>query len=511
MKKKKFKNNSNNTKFKEKLDILQYSISTFSNKVPLYNIFPNADFVDTHSLYDMSVYDVNIIDNNKYTFSLDEVEIPDKLYRCNKVVLLPTSQQSKLLLNMMDGYRIVYNITIKFIKARDFEYKQQQKNIINVPKPILSKEEKEQIKLDKKAISEKKKKMTKEELIEENRKKRVEKINRLKSDNNNEMTLDPKIICTYFLKDKIAEISNKYKTPIHTLNQAVKLACVSFKSAMTNFRNGNIKSYRIREIKKDKDSLIMDIEKSAFSKNGLTIVSSVLGKKLLNKSNLKYNEIKNDCKIHYNKNTKKFILLVPQIVERETNNKESYISIDPGLRTFLNCKTNNSYIEIWNNLRDNLKKGIEKIDFFSNKKNGKQRKRYTRISKEKVKNQVKDTHNKIINYLTKTYKTIIIGKWSTKSIISKENSILSKMDKRIINTLSFYQFLEKLKQKCLERDVDLKMVEEHYTSKVCTCCGNKKDDLGGNTEYKCTNCKIKIKRDYNGSRNIFLKSLKEIN
>jgi putative transposase len=237
-----------------------------------------------------------------------------------------------------------------------------------------------------------------------------------------------------------------------------------------------------------------------------------LGNEVLNLNDFNYNEIKNDCKIHYNKNTKKFILLVPEEIQIEEpiEDKKNYISIDPGLRTFLNCKTNNSYIEIGSNIRDKLKEEFEKLDKFQTIKNNKKKKRYVNILKERMKNQIVDTHWKIINYLTKTYKTILIGKWSTKSIISKKDSILKKMDKRIVQKLSFYQFLDKLKYKCLVKNVNLKIVEEHYTSKVCTNCGNYNKDLTGEKIYECKECKKEIKRDYNGARNIFIKSIKSI-
>ena len=52
----------------------------------------------------------------------------------------------------------------------------------------------------------------------------------------------------------------------------------------------------------------------------------------------------------------------PEEIKPTICNSNKYISIDPGLRTFLNCKTNDNYIEIGKNVRDNLKKLILKID-----------------------------------------------------------------------------------------------------------------------------------------------------
>ena len=63
-----------------------------------------------------------------------------------------------------------------------------------------------------------------------------------------------------------------------------------------------------------------------------------MGKKLKNNENLEYSNV-------FDK--KQFTLLVPI----ENNN---WICIDPGIRTFLNCKTNNGFIEIGKNLSNKI-------------------------------------------------------------------------------------------------------------------------------------------------------------
>lgn len=499
-----------------KLDILKNSINNFSKNVPLYNIILDSkESIKTDSFYDMYFYDTDKIDNNKYIFDIEKIDIPKNIFKCKKICLQLTTQQSKDLIKMMDGYRNVYNLTIKFIKQREYLRKEKEnlnKNIIIVKEKdvkkknlILNKDYKEVKNILDNIIGV----ISKEEDIKERQIKRRENISNFIKDDNYEMILDYKILRTYFLKDIINDISKKYKTPIHSLNKAVELACISFKSAITNLRNGKIKNFRIRPIKSNKSSLLMDIEKGSFTKDGKSFIKSILGNEILNKNNIKYN-FKNDCKIHYNKDTKKFILLVPEKINIEENENNNYISIDPGLRTFLNCTTNNKYIEIGNNIKDELKILIKRIDKVSNIKKNKLKNRYLKILRSRIKQKVNDMHWKIIYYLTNTYKTIIIGKWSTKSIISKNNKIFNGINKRIIQNLSFYSFLEKLKYKCLIRNVNLKLVEEYYTSKVCSCCGNIKNNLKGEKVYNCNKCKIVINRDYNGSRNIFLKSIKSI-
>jgi putative transposase len=42
-------------------------------------------------------------------------------------------------------------------------------------------------------------------------------------------------------------------------------------------------------------------------------------------------------------------------------------------------------------------------------------------------------------------------------------------------------------------------------------CGCKNENLGGSKIFNCNKCKINMDRDYNGARNIMLKSISSIN
>ena len=254
----------------------------------------------------------------------------------------------------------------------------------------------------------------------------------------------------------------------------------------------------------------MDIEKCVINKK--TFISSVLGKEIKNTQNLNY-IANNDCKLHYNRNKNIFTLLVPKEIAQKIKNNtmNEYISVDLGLRTLMNCKTNKEYIEIGNNVQNTLKKYLKNEDKYKLIKNNKIKNKLLKKLRENIKNKVDDLHWKSINYLTSNYKNIIIGKWSTKNIISRKDSILHKMNKRIIQSISYYKLIERLKFKSIINNNNLIIKEEWYTSKACTLCGNIKDDLGANKTYSCVKCNLTLNRDYNGSRNIFLSCIKSIN
>jgi len=51
------------------------------------------------------------------------------------------------------------------------------------------------------------------------------------------------------------------------------------------------------------------------------------------------------------------------------------------------------------------------------------------------------------------------------------------------------------------------IVNESYTSKTCTECGEL-NDVQGSEEYHCNVCGLDVDRDVNGSRNILIKNLR---
>jgi transposase len=297
----------------------------------------------------------------------------------------------------------------------------------------------------------------------------------------------------------------KFRVYSHTLDGAIKLACASYKSALTNLKNGNIKKFRIRYLRSKKDSQVIDIEKTYIKKN--TIFPQYIINDLKNTLNIEYSNISKDCKIHYNRNKNVFTLLVPEDIDqkKKTRQKE-HISIDPGLRTFLTCISENQIIEIGSNLDtefNNIHKRIEKYDELPNKK---VRKRYQSLLRERLKNKVKDMHYKIIDFLQK-YKNIFIGKLSTKSIISNKSSILSKERKQLAQDISYYSFLQRLKYKCKIYNNNIVITEEHFTTKSCSKCSNIKD-IGKLKIYECKKCNLKLDRDVNSARNMLMKNIK---
>ena len=122
----------------------------------------------------------------------------------------------------------------------------------------------------------------------------------------------------------------------------------------------------------------------------------------------------------------------------------------------------------------------------------------------KIYNNVKELHYKCARYLCENYNNIYLGKLSTQSIV-KGN--LSKFEKHFSHALSHFTFSQILQNKCNEFGKKLYYVDESYTSKTCGCCGEIYNVKLSRT-YNCPYCLNIYDRDMNAARNILIKNEK---
>ena len=388
----------------------------------------------------------------------------NKLIKCEKIKIYPTKKQRKILLIWMHAYVKMYNDTLKIIKNRKREKK---KTILNW-----------------------------------------------------------KTLRTTHLKDKKTLIikstkgkSLKYKSQVnsHVLDGAIHDACSKVKTCITNLYNRHINHFRLRYLKQSKHTKVLKIEKNFINSKINTFCPSIFNEsfKLMKTErdkhiNFKLKNINSDFTIHYNSLTNEFTLLSPiSINQIKKHNKKETISLDPGIRTFQTGYSNNKCVEIGNNLRNTLLKYIKKIDSIKkSSKSKKIKKKVERKNYKKINNCVNDLHWKSINYLINNFGNIIIGNLSTKNIVkNNSNNNIDKVTKRVSLLMRLYQFKQRLSFKCNQHMIGYKEINEAYTSKTCTNCGNLKNDLGSAKVFNCNNCNISINRDINGARNILLKSL----
>ena len=318
------------------------------------------------------------------------------------------------------------------------------------------------------------------------------------------------------IRDQIIEdsqlpnIDKNTRIKTHILDTAIQLACANYKSALTNFKKGNIKHFRIRYWKYHRCNRILEIEPSFFSKNSICpkvfgIIKATYDNKNFDLQQI-HDKYKSACKLTYNAKERKYVLYVPMSIHtKQNNNENNFISIDPGIRTFLTGISENSAVEIGTNLLFKVQNYLERIDTANEKLNKKKRRKKILLYRRKIKNIVEDLHWKSIKYLTSNYRNILIGDMSVKSIVNNKNSKLSNIIKRISHSMCLYKFKQRLLYKCQINMIHYKEIDERYTSKMCSNCGWMNNELGCNKTFECRDCKIKMDRDFNGSRGIYLK------
>jgi putative transposase len=95
---------------------------------------------------------------------------------------------------------------------------------------------------------------------------------------------------------------------------------------------------------------------------------------------------------------------------------------------------------------------------------------------------------------------------SAKDIVKKNNSVLNNDQKVACLRTKYYEFRKRLEYKCNKYNINYQLINENYTSKTCSSCGNYNKDLKEEKIYYCKKCQLNIDRDVNGSRNIYIRS-----
>lgn len=310
--------------------------------------------------------------------------------------------------------------------------------------------------------------------------------------------------------------------PYDTCEYAIRQFVSNLKTGMANVKNKNISHFHIDYITK-KESGIFWINKKAITiDNGNVrifptrlddplVKVSKKGKKLLKKLQ------RIDSNVTIQKYNNKYYLNI--FVKNQPNQynklpeRNTFIALDPGVRTFLTGYSNDEVIEYGNNLYKKLEPIYErinkKISVAETTKSLQLRKKILkRCSKlrTKIKSIVNDFHWKVAKHLTSNYSCILLPEFQT-SRMTKKKDKLPKVVRKAMLSLSHYKFKEILKY-VSENVPCCKVIvcNESYTSKTCGNCGELNNELKSQKHFSCK-CGYNMDRDWNGARNVLIRSL----
>ena len=193
-------------------------------------------------------------------------------------------------------------------------------------------------------------------------------------------------------------------------------------------------------------------------------------------------------------------------------NRNDGIGIDLGVKDFAILSNGKTYKNINRSARlKKLEKQLRREQRclsrkYDNLKKGEVTQR-ANIQKQKLK--VQKLHHKIDNIRTDYINKIIAEIVKTKpSYITIEDLNVSGMMKnrhlsKAVASQKFYEFRTRLKMKCDDNCIELRVVDRFYpSSKLCHCCGAIKKDLKlSDRIYRCA-CGYVEDRDFNASLNL---------
>ena len=306
------------------------------------------------------------------------------------------------------------------------------------------------------------------------------------------------------MKNKKEKIKN---IPTHILDQSIRKTVFNHKTILTLLRKKYISKFRLNYKSYEQSLKTIYIEPCYVLTEGnitqlgdLELYDIDTNKKY----KIKKEKINKTFEIKFDTVYKKYYAIFNFGEENEVEKKKKYnlISLDVGLYPFLAGVTENNIFIFGENMYEEIKEILKNIDECNKKKiSKKKKKKYEKKMEKRIKNLIDDMQWKLINYLTNNFNTILFGDMSAKRICMGKG--ISKLSKRIMIRYNLYGFKQRLQYKCKVEGVKYVEVNEYFTSKTCSVCGNIKEDLRKQKIYKCTKCKTKIHRDINGARCIY--------
>ena len=291
---------------------------------------------------------------------------------------------------------------------------------------------------------------------------------------------------------------------------AIRDLVKNYTTAFSLLRKGNICQFKMSYCKK-KDTPSIEVPKSAIRWNkdrGFSIYKTYnLGDIKASKRQTKkdYTEIKHDCRLMFKNNMWYLIIPIKRKREKSNNLKRKICSLDPGITTFQTVYSPDHILKFQRNpiVLKRLQLKLDKMQSLRDKKEiGKQHyKRRERKLYQRQENLIDDLHYKTANMLTKEYQIILLPSFESQKMVKKGKRIY-----RNLLQLKHYRFKQRMIEKCERRCCELRICTEEYTSKTCGWCG-KINILTNYNVFECSECNLKMDRDMNGARNIFIKNL----
>lgn len=193
---------------------------------------------------------------------------------------------------------------------------------------------------------------------------------------------------------------------------------------------------------------------------------------------------------------------------------ETVLGIDLGIKSFAVCSDEQEFPNIHKTQRvRKLEKRLKRLQRQVSRQYqlNKQGTRFIKTKNiQKSEQKIRRIH-RILRHIRQNYlhqTTTAIVKTKPYRIVVEDLNIMGMMKNkhlaRSIQQQGFYEFFRQLAYKCQFYGIDLVKAPRFYpSSKICSCCGVKKDKLKLSERiYRCNHCGTEIDRDLNAAHNL---------
>ena len=270
--------------------------------------------------------------------------------------------------------------------------------------------------------------------------------------------------------------SHKNSFTVHCVQNIYKNT--SFPTCKINFETKKIKIPKLKTWIKFRDSRILDYK---------TIQSITIKK---TPSNNYYASI---------------LFRVPKQIIDYQPKLENSIGLDFGLKSFITTSTEEKIYS-----PEPLKKNLKKLAKLARKHS---KKKANSKNKEKARIKLAKQHEKISNirkYWNHCLSKQLSDEYDFIFIEDLNISAMTKLWGRKVSDIAWYQFVTYLSYKMLQKGKYVLKIDRYYpSSKTCSNCGYKKEDLSlKDRSWKCPCCLAEHDRDINAAKNILQEGLK---
>ena len=211
----------------------------------------------------------------------------------------------------------------------------------------------------------------------------------------------------------------------------------------------------------------------------------------------------------------RYHLAVPVEAQRRVSETQGrVVALDPGIRSFLTWFSEDDAGHIGRGDFGRIQRLCAHLDNLLSRasKADHQRKRNMHRAADRmrlrIRSLVDELHHKAARFLVDNYDVILIPSFQSSDMVVRGARRLRRKSVRSLLTFAHYRFRSFLQWKAEQMGKTVLVVNEAYTSKTCSWNGEIIDNLAGRKVVQGSDG-IRLDRDINGARGIFLRALRD--